>query len=119
MSNNQIVESVLDTADRKAVELTECIPADRGVARKQVPTPRRSTALKRRPNVGVRAAIVERAISIAVAGQKTAVKNNHFVLSAFLGRKIEIRYLAPRREDYWTGYGALAFAVTKGNSGQF
>ena len=71
MSNNQIVESVLDTADRKAVELIEGIPVDRGVARTQEPSPRIRTALKRRPNEGVRAAIAERATRIAVAGQKT------------------------------------------------
>jgi len=109
---------VLETADRESIQLIVGIPVDRRVAGIQVPSPCISATLDRRPDVGVRAAIVERPISIAVAGQQTAVKNNHFIPFAFLERKVKVRFLAKRREDYWTGNGSLAFAVTKDNSGQ-
>ena len=70
MSNNQIAESVLNTADRKATQLFVGNPADRGVVQIQVPAPSISAALKRRPDVGERAAIAEPTTDSAVAGQK-------------------------------------------------
>ena len=50
---------VLEAADRKAVRLSVSIPVDRGVARVQIAIPGISTTLRRRPEVRVRASIVE------------------------------------------------------------
>ena len=78
LKNSQIVKlfkginyiSVLEAADRNAECLIAAAPADRGVARVQVPVPRvRTRVLTGCPEVAVRAAVVESAIRAPVAGQ--------------------------------------------------
>jgi hypothetical protein len=59
---------VLETAHRKAVRLIVRVTVDLCVARLQVTFPSRAATLHRRPKVRVRAEIVERTISVAVAG---------------------------------------------------
>ena len=66
MSKSQIVESVLEATNREAIQLTVGVPVDRGEARIQGASPGITITLKRRPDVGVRAAIVEQTISIAI-----------------------------------------------------
>jgi len=58
---------VFETPHRKPVRLGIGVPVDRGVRRIQVPVPSISTTLGRRPDVGVRGAIGETTIGIAVA----------------------------------------------------
>ena len=60
--------SVLDAPHRKAARLRTGVPIDRGIAGIQIPKPRSRPTLRRRPEVGVRATIDERAVRVAVAG---------------------------------------------------
>ena len=78
LKNSQIVKlfkginyiSVLEAADRKAACLNVVVPVDRGVVRVQVPVPRvRIRVLTGCPEEAVRAAVVESAIRVPVAGQ--------------------------------------------------
>ena len=89
LKNSQIVKlfkginyiSVLEAADRKAVRLTVVAPVDRGVVRAQVPGPRvRIRVLTGCPEVAVRAAVVESAIRVPVAGQKKWLFNSSRLL---------------------------------------
>lgn len=64
---------ILETTHRKPVRLGIGVPVDRGIGGIQVPVPGIGTRLERRPEVGVRRAIVERAIGIAVTSQGGAV----------------------------------------------
>jgi len=85
---SEIRVPVLEATHRKPVRLSIRVPVDRGVARIQVSFPCTSTTLSRRPQVRVHTPIVERAIGIAVAGEKAQRKNNHyrFSLSALHGK---------------------------------
>jgi len=62
---------ILEATDEKAVGLIVRIAVDRGVVYVQVPFPGIGPRHGRRPAVLVVAQIVERAIGVAVAGQKT------------------------------------------------
>jgi len=62
------IQPILETAHRKAVCLGIQIAVHRRVAGIEVAVPRGRATRGRRPEVGVRREIVERAIGIAVAG---------------------------------------------------